>query len=70
MSDQTINTETSLKLLRQTYTSQVLTMIIPRNTDIRDTHFNQHAKAAQVYERLIAELFRARFKTLRHPACY
>ncbi len=65
MSDQTINTETSLKLLRQTYTSRVLTTIIPRNVDIRDAHFNKqdiflfnkHAKAAQAYERLIAELF-------------
>src|SRR5829696_7734270 len=65
MSDQTINSETSLRLLRQSYTGQVLTTIIPRNVDIRDAHFqkqdifafNQHAKAAQAYERLIAELF-------------
>ena len=65
MSDPTINAETSLKLLRQTYTNQVLTTIIPRNVDIRDAHFqkqdifsfNPHAKAAQAYERLIAELF-------------
>ncbi len=65
MSDQTINTETSLRVLRQTYTGQVLTTIIPRNVDIRDAHFsrqdifafNPHAKAAQAYERLIKELF-------------
>ncbi len=65
MSDQTINTETSLRVLRQTYTGQVLTTIIPRNVDIRDAHFNRqdifafnpHAKAAQAYERLIKELF-------------
>ena len=65
MSDQTINTETSLRVLRQTYTGQVLTTIIPRNVDIRDAHFsrqdifafNPHAKSAQAYERLIKELF-------------
>src|SRR5215211_3101064 len=64
MSDQTINSETSLRLLRQSYTGQVLTTIIPLNVDIRDAHFqkqdifafNQHAKAAQAYERLIKEL--------------
>jgi chromosome partitioning protein len=65
MSDPTIDAETSLKLLRQTYTTQVLTTIIPRNVDIRDAHFqkqdiftfNPHAKAAQAYDRLIVELF-------------
>ncbi len=65
MSDPTINSEVSLKLLRQSYTGQVLTTIIPRNTDVRDAHFNKqdifafnpHAKAAQAYERLIQELF-------------
>jgi chromosome partitioning protein len=65
MSDPTINSETSLRLLRQTYTGQVLRTIIPRNTDIRDAHFNKQdiftfnaqAKAAQAYERLIAEIF-------------
>lgn len=65
MSDPTINTETSLKLLRQTYTGQVFTTVIPRNTDIRDAHFqkqdifafNPHAKAAHAYSKLIDELF-------------
>jgi chromosome partitioning protein len=65
MADPTINSETSLKLLRQTYTGRVLTTIIPRNTDIRDAHFNKQdvftfnarAKAAQAYDRLIGELF-------------
>ncbi len=65
MSDQTINTETSLRILRQTYTSQVLNTIIPRNVDIRDAHinkqdifsFNPHAKAANAYDKLIHELF-------------
>src|SRR5215203_2130797 len=65
MADPTINSETSLKLLRQTYTQRVLMTIIPRNTDIRDAHFNKQdiftfnprAKAAQAYDRLIGELF-------------
>jgi chromosome partitioning protein len=65
MSDPTINSETSLRLLRQTYTSQVLTTIIPRNTDVRDAHlnrqdifaFNPQAKIAHAYTRLISELF-------------
>ena len=65
MSDPTIASETSLRLLRQTYTSQVLTTIIPRNTDIRDAHlqkqdiyaFNPQAKSALAYTRLRKELF-------------
>ncbi len=65
MSDPTINTATSLRLLRQTYTGQVLATVIPRNTDIRDAHMNKqdifafspHAKAAHAYNKLISELF-------------
>lgn len=65
MSDPTINTETSLQILRQTYTDKVLKTVIPRNVDIRDAHFNKEdifsynasAKAAQAYSKLIAELF-------------
>jgi chromosome partitioning protein len=65
MSDTTINTQTSLQLLRQTYTGKVLKTIIPRNTDIRDAHmnkqdiftFNRQAKAAFAYSKLIDELF-------------
>ena len=64
MSDPTINSKTSLKILRQTYTSQVLKTVIPRNTDIRDAHFNKQdifsfkpdASSAQAYQRLIQEL--------------
>jgi chromosome partitioning protein len=64
MSDPTINARTSLKILRQTYTDQVFKTIIPRNTDIRDAHFNKQdvfssapkAKAAVAYKQLIAEL--------------
>lgn len=65
MSDPTINTSTSLQILRQTYTGKVLKTIIPRNTDLRDAHFskqdifayNPHAKAALAYNKLILELF-------------
>lgn len=65
MSDATINSSTSLQILRQTYTSNVLQTIIPRNTDVRDAHFNKqdifsfnpNAKAALAYSKLIRELF-------------
>lgn len=65
MSEPTINTQTSLQILRQTYPDRVLNTIIPRNTDIRDAHFNRqdifsfnaNAKAAQAYQKLISELF-------------
>ena len=56
---------TSLRVLRQSYTDSVLKTIIPRNTDIRDAHFNRkdiysfapHSKSAQAYTRLLVELF-------------
>ena len=65
MSDTTVNSRTSLKLLRQTYTGDVLNTIIPRNTDIRDAHFNHvdifdynpMAASAHAYRKLIKELF-------------
>lgn len=65
MADPTINSTTSLKILRQTYTDSVLKTIIPRNTDIRDAHFNKkdvftyapESKSAQAYARLLIELF-------------
>lgn len=41
MSDATINTSTSLRILRQAYTKNVLKTIILRNFDLWDTHFNQ-----------------------------
>jgi chromosome partitioning protein len=66
MSDPTINTSTSLQILRQTYTNKVLKTVIPRNVDIKDAHFNKQdifsfnakAKAAQAYNKLINELFK------------
>jgi chromosome partitioning protein len=65
MSDPTINTSTSLRILRQTYTDKVFKTVIPRNVDIRDAHFNKqdvfsfspHSKSAQAYSKLIFELF-------------
>jgi chromosome partitioning protein len=65
MSDPTINTATSLQILRQTYTDKVFKTVIPRNTDLRDAHFSQkdifafnpNAKAALAYNKLIHELF-------------
>lgn len=65
MSDPTINTSTSLQLLRQTYPDKVFKTLIPRNTDLRDAHFSKQdifafspqAKAAQAYNKLINELF-------------
>ena len=65
MSDPTINTSTSLQILRQTYTDKVLKTIIPRNTDLRDAHFQKqdifsfapNSKSALAYNKLIHELF-------------
>ena len=65
MSDPTVNSKTSLQILRQTYTGSVFNTVIPRNTDLRDAHFdkkdifsfNPHAASAQAYEKLISELF-------------
>ncbi len=64
MSDPTVNSKTSLQILRQSYTDNVLKTIIPRNTDIRDAHFNKkdifsynpEAKSAIAYGSLIEEL--------------
>src|SRR5687767_1895867 len=41
MSDPTINSKTSLQVLRQSYTDDVIKTVIPRNTDVRDAHFNK-----------------------------
>ena len=65
MSDPTGNTKTSLQLLRQTYSENVLKTVIPRNTDIRDAHFNKqdifayspHSTSAEAYRKLIEEIF-------------
>jgi chromosome partitioning protein len=64
MSDPTNNSASSLRILRQTYTGQVLKTVIPKNVDIRDAHFhrqdiftyNPKSKSAQAYQWLIEEL--------------
>jgi chromosome partitioning protein len=66
MSDPTVNSKTSLQILRQTYTGTVFNTVIPRNTDIRDAHFqrkdifshNANAASAQAYMKLIDEFFK------------
>lgn len=65
MSDPTVNTSNSLKILHKNYAGQLLQTIIPRNTDLRDAHFskldiyryNPGAKGAVAYARLIEELY-------------
>lgn len=65
MSDQTINTSTSLQVLRQTYTDKVLKTVIPRNVDLKDAHmvkkdifsFSPSSHSAKAYTRLIEEVF-------------
>jgi chromosome partitioning protein len=63
--DPTVNSRTSLQVLRQTYTDSVFKTVVPRNTDLRDAHFerqdiftyNSKSPAAQAYDKLIHELF-------------
>jgi chromosome partitioning protein len=65
MSEPTVNTATSLQLLRQTYTNNVLKTVIPKNTDLKDAHYwkkdifehRPKSKAALAYNKLIQELF-------------
>jgi chromosome partitioning protein len=65
MSDPTINSRTSLEILRKTYGTSVFNAVVPRNTDLRDAHFNKQdvftfnakSSAARAYSKLIAELF-------------
>ncbi len=64
-SDPTVNTRESLTILRQMYGKELLPVIIPENTDLRNAHFNKqdifaynpHAKGAVAYDKLINELF-------------
>jgi chromosome partitioning protein len=64
-SDPTINSRTSLQILRQTYTDQVINTVIPRNVALKDASFNKQdiyafeskSKGALAYQKLIRELF-------------
>ena len=65
MSDPTVNSKTSIKLLRQTYPDQVLSTIIPKNVELKDASFNKQdifgyaprSRAGEAYRRLIEEVF-------------
>lgn len=65
MADPTRNSVVSLDLLRTTFGAQVFKTIIPRNTTVRDAHFNHQdifsydeaSKSAQAYKALIEEVF-------------
>jgi chromosome partitioning protein len=65
MSDPTINSKTSLEILRKTYGDSVFNAVVPRNTDLRDAHFNKQdvftfnakSSSARAYRKLITELF-------------
>lgn len=65
MSDPTINSKTSIRVLRQTYGEAVFDTIIPRNTDLRDAHMNQQdihtyapkSTGSSAYIKLINEIF-------------
>ena len=64
MSDPTVASTTTLEVLRNTYGDSLFSAIIPRNTVVRDAHFNKQdiftafpqSKAAKAYIKLIEEL--------------
>lgn len=64
MSDPTVSSRESLKILRQTYTNLVFKTVIPRNVDLRDASFKKkdifaykpEAKTAEAYQKLIQEM--------------
>ena len=64
MSDPTVSSRESLKILRQTYTDLVFKTVIPRNVDLRDASFNKQdifaykpaARTAEAYQKLIKEM--------------
>jgi chromosome partitioning protein len=63
--DSTINSQTSLKVLRDTFGDQVFKTIIPRNVALKNSSFNKqdifaydpHCKGAKAFTRLIEEIF-------------
>jgi chromosome partitioning protein len=65
MSEPTINSRTSLQILRQTYTSDVFKSVVPRNTDLKDASFNKQdvfsyrpkSSSSLAYQKLIREVF-------------
>ncbi len=67
MADNTVNSKTSLKILRQTFPEYTFTNIIPRNVDLKDASMNKQdifaynpkCVGAEAYERVIKEAFNA-----------
>lgn len=65
MADVTVNSKTSLKILRQAYPEYMLHEIVPKTVDLKDASFNQqdifaykpHSLAATAYWRVLAEVF-------------
>lgn len=65
MADNTINSKTSLKILRQAYPEYTLTNIVPRNVDLKDASmnrqdifaYNSKSIGAEAYDRVIEEVF-------------
>jgi len=63
--DPTVNSRTSLQVLRQTYTDKVFKTVIPRNVALKDAIFNKtdifayepKSKGAAAYQKLIEEIF-------------
>jgi chromosome partitioning protein len=63
--DSTINSRTSLQVLRQTFNDKVFNTIIPRNVALKNASFNKQdifafepdSKGAMAYKRLIEEVF-------------
>jgi chromosome partitioning protein len=64
MSDPTKNSKASIEVLRASYPDHLFDTVIPRNTDMRDAHFNKQdifsysptSTSAEAYNRLISEL--------------
>lgn len=65
MAEPTNNSKNSLRILRQTYPTQVLDTVIPKNTDIKDAHYAKQdiftyqprSASAGAYRKLIREIF-------------
>jgi chromosome partitioning protein len=65
LSDSTVNSKTSLKVLRQAYPEYVLNTVVPRNVALKDASMNQQdiygydpdSTGAQAYNNVVEEIF-------------
>ena len=65
MSDPTLNSKTSISLLRDSYPEFVLNTVIPRNVDLKDAcmqkqdvfAYSPQCRAAEAFRRLVREVF-------------